>query len=373
MFKMNGIAFQNRQIHYSEIPDRSQLVPGQNLIDYSAWTEGETRLALLAEQLNIIASFYPEDREVQKARGVLIDTLHKGLHRASLPTGILSGKVGQVAREIKKARRMVNPANGERLYGRKNGIGAGIGDPLIPMEDCELIMQEYYQTNNMATLEAYKTCRKENEMKGLLNNHLEKSSHHLLYEFLTPKERSISPNVVAVKSLNHRIGTDLLSQSSQLSRENIRLWMRNGVMRHNALNGLEPLPPEYSIDLLRSNPKNAQGAAVNGVGIGVEPVSTTIALIVAIAKLVGAIAAALSAAAGLIYLLKSKDPSGAAAFVQQTQGIGTETWGPQENDWFGGGAPPPSTTPPDSSSQDQDKALPFIIAGGVLGAYLLLD
>lgn len=367
---MSTKTFIRNRIDPSEIHDRSLLVPEKNLINYSAWTEGETKLALLAEQANILASFYPEDKEVQKARGILIDTLYKGLHRAPMPTGFHSGKVATVVGAIRKARKQTQPANGQMLFGREGGIGGGIGDPLIPMTDCSSIINnlEGPSDPNWSSSQAlYQECAKENKMKKILNEHLEKSSHHLLYEFVKSSEVNNYPATVAVKAINHRIGTDVLHQVTKLSRNNIRLWMRNGVMRHNVLEGLEPLPPEDSINLLRNNPKFKE--AINGIGV-VE--TATIALIIAIAKLVGAIAAAITAAAGLIMLLKKND-SASAQFWQQTQGIGTETWGPGENDWQGGGEAPPGSLPPGAGLDGSDQSLPLLLIGGGLGLFLLLD
>ncbi|MDV7397209.1 hypothetical protein RZS08_37760, partial [Arthrospira platensis SPKY1] len=164
---------------------------------------------------NILASFYPEDKEVQKARGILIDTLYKGLHRAPMPTGIYSGKVATVAKAMKQARKLTQPANGKMIFGRNGGVGGGIGDPLIPMNDCATIINSLEGPSDpkwSSAQAAYQACIKENKMKKLLNDHLEKSSHHLLYEFVKESEINSSPVTVAVKATNHRIGTGVLNQ-----------------------------------------------------------------------------------------------------------------------------------------------------------------
>lgn len=334
----------------SEYKDRAALVPPRSYINYTALTDGELRLTLLAEQANILAAMYPENKEIQHSRALLIDSLYKGLHNGALPVGIFTGNVAEVVSQIRRARTNTLPSIG-KLYGRRNPA-KGIGDPLIPYDDCVVIEHEDPLTG--WTWQEYEdpNCEKNNQFKSILNAHLEKASHHILYEFVT--NANVQPGVVITKSVNHKAATSTIHQTTALGRENIRLWMRNGVLRHNAQKKAGALSPEITIQYLREN---------GGKSIGIAP-----AVLVAI---IGAIAAAISAAAQMVAACKQADSASAALF-NQLQGIGTETWGPEGPDWQiddGNGGGSGSTTTESNSFFDNDLAMPLLVGAG---AYLLL-
>lgn len=343
-------------IHGLDAEERRQRageIPGPSYINYTALTEGELQLTLLAEQVQMLAAYYPEDKELQKSKNLLIDALYRGVHRAgALPGGIVTGRLATVVAAIRNARNLARPAAVE-ITGRKKAISGGIGDPLIPYEDCEVIVDD---PNDPLGVWSYtdNECIKRNNIKKILNDGLEKGSHHILYEFVT--NPNAAPSIVAVKTQNHRAAVATISQISKLSQTSMKMWVRNGVIRHNLIQGAGALQPEETIATIKSG-------ATQVAGIG-EPL--TAAALLAILK---AIAAAIGAIATLVMLLKQKDPQ-TAALWNQFQGIGTGVWGPEQTDWYTGGGAPPAGTQPGAGS-DLEKYLPYGLM--LAGAYVLLD
>ena len=341
-----------------EYRDRAKLVPPQNYMNFTALTDGELRLTLLADQANILSAMYPENKVLKRSKNILVDALYKGVHNNPLPSGIYTGELATVVSAVRQAREDVRPAIGQ-IFGRRN-LGKGIGDPLIPYEDCQQYQEnEYgqlYGTGNYDT-----SCLKANAIKKILNDGLEKSSHHILYEFV--KNPNTQPQLVAIKYQNHRATKETVSKITKLNVENMRLWLRNGVIRHNALKGAGPLQPENTIDVFRAVSLEEQGKVS---GIGVIPVAVLI---------IQAIAAAVGACAALVAAFKQKDQQ-TAALWDQMNGIGTGAFGPQLQDWNMDGV----IDEQDQILQNQqnntgsgllesDLAIPLIIGGT---AYLLL-
>lgn len=338
-------------IPQDEWADRGAKVPDQNFINYTALTEGELNLALLNEQLNILSNYYPEIKDFSAGKTMIDNALYKGIHGAPPAFGILSPELQKVAKAITKARKKTSAATGRYIFGRKSSKMGGVEDPLVPLNECWKILEnvEPNDPNWGSAQAAYKACQDDNKYRPILNTHLEKSSHHLLYEFTKAQELSVYPTQVVVKATLHKAGTSTLHKVTNLSSENIRLWMRNGIMRTNAKKGTEPYQPEQTIQILAENA---------GEGIGVLPIAVIVAIITAIA-------AAATAAAQLISSIKSSNPADAYKF-QEVQGIGTGAFGPENGDWYGyqpggnGGGDQPAT------DEFSKMALPLAIGAGAL-------
>lgn len=335
-----------------EYRDRAKLVPPQNYMNFTALTDGELRLTLLADQANILSAMYPENKVLKRSKNILVDALYKGVHNNPLPSGIYTGELATVVSAVRQAREDVRPAIGQ-IFGRRN-LGKGIGDPLIPYEDCQQYQEnEYGQLYGTGSYDT--SCLKANAIKKILNDGLEKSSHHILYEFV--KDPNVQPQLVAIKYQNHRATKETISKITKLNVENMRLWLRNGVIRHNAMKGVGPLQPENTIDVFKA--VSLEKANVSGIGV-----------IPAAVLIIQAIAAAIGACAALVASLKQKDAQ-TAALWNQLNGIGTGAFGPEGPDWLSGGPPGPITNnnTEDTSLIKDEVAIPIII-GGV--AYLLL-
>jgi hypothetical protein len=314
-------------------------VPAQRGIDYKRMSEGELRLSLIAEQLNILGKYYNKPQYIE-AQNRIIDTLYKGLHVNTPFIGASAGAaMAMVSREIKKARKMTQPA-GKILY---RNLSKGINDPLIPLEDCDSIwndpkwegMPVWEKAKKAAPL--MKECAAQNEEAKIINTKLESSSHHLLYEYLIP---SGAPAVVAAKSVSHRNAVSTLASVTSLSRDNLRLWIRNGIMRKNAEAGADPFQPEKTIEILANEIPDKEN--ISGP------------FILALPKIILAIGSAIAATATLISAL---DASKRNQIYATASGIGTSTFGPEESDWVAG----QSAATPGGSDQN---LLPLALAAG---------
>lgn len=351
----------------SEWTDRGRNVAAPTYMNYSAMTEGELRAALVYDQLKIYSEFYPENQDYRRAAAVLQDAIFTGLHGPSLPNSALSG--GQAyafARTLlERSRRLTQPA--AHYMVNRPAIGKGRDDFFDPVAALELfgalaslvghpdqVTEKQPQVGFLLpilgiSLFAKKkkeptTAELQAKYQKLLNEKLEGSSHHILYNFVAnPNAES---GTVAAKTLNHRLAVAKWAEITGLSEENIRQWLRNGVLRGNAKQGIAPLTPEDSIETLRVGVPQKNASASSGVG---EPI--TIGLVIAI---LSAISGAVAVTAQLINSLEARD---SLRFKSSLGDIGLTPFGPEETDWITG------------QPKKQDFLLPAAIAAG---AYILL-
>lgn len=330
-------------IPQNEMRDRAKGLPARSFVDYSALTDGEMKLILAYEQFRILSAYYPEAREARRSAELLKDALFMGLHG---PKNRLSGTdQAQVRRLIEQARARTAPAAfvmdgrasilqgiGDVIdrdtppivndWGRDgNGTGSAIDATLPPMpaftqKDCGKKPTGPFK--NKERREAYDLCAQQNQYVRLLNEKLEKSGHHILYSFNDKPNQS--PQVVTVKTVNHRAAIEKWNEITGLSKDNIRNWIRVGIMRNNARVGVEPYQPEQTIAVFKEGV-----IAKNQKGVG-EPL--TIAAIVAI---ISAITAAAGATAALINSLSARD---SLRFKSSLGDMGLPSFGPEEGDWL---------------------------------------
>ncbi len=317
----------------NEYKDRGKRVSAQQpFMDYGKMTVGETRLALAAEQAKILAAYYPEQKEFAIGAQELENLLYRGLHNQGIYLGL--NMPDFVRRAVGQALGKTKPEGGGELQRRAN-----IGAPLIPYEDCNKILQDptvSFHERPQALLK----CMDKNREIDILNTHLEKSAHHLLYEYA--KTTGI-PSTVAAKRVLHRNAVSKIGQLFEFDRGNLTLWLRNGVMRGNVISGAPPFQPEKTIDALKP-----------GAGLG-EPI--TIAAVTAIiTAIIGAIGATVS-------LLKAMQAARAQEIKTVAQGIGTQTFSPEQEDWDG-------QQQQGGTSADEEKGindyLPWVLGGAAL-------
>lgn len=349
-------------IPQNEYADRSKFVPQQRVINYGKLTVGETRIALAAEQARILAGFYPDMPEFLKGAEALENILHGGLHQG---LHLALGTPDFVRRAIGQSRGKTAPEGGAMWSGIQGR--AGIGEsPLIPYDDCDAMMTKipnyYSQIPDDYTLEDNANsmaCRSRNGEIVTMNKYLEPSAHHILYEYL--QNVNEQPTQVITKSVLHRNGVSAISRTFSFDRENLALWLRNGVMRNNTKQGIAPLQPEETI--LAFSQANSQNIS----GIGVEPVSTLLATVKIISGIITAIIGAASATLTLLASMKAMRSNEVKAAAQ---GIGTPTYGPEKTDWPAGYNPNNLQTTTESSLLSNDK-LPLLLGAGALGLIML--
>jgi len=276
-------------------------VPPKNYIDTFNFSGGEISAILLYEQLNIITS-QESSPELEASKAIIQDALYKGFN------------TGQGRHEIEKVkqpglRAALIKATKDATAQNKSRNAASIADPLIPLENCATYLNQAYGQNNPAE---YARCEAQNRYKRMLNEHLESSAHHLLYEYEAQPNRA--PATVAAKKVLHVGAIDALADITKLSRNNLSLWLRNGVLRENAKRGVGALQPESTIPALKQAADE---------GIGGLPVAVVVAIISAIA----------AAVAGTLQLVGQMQATERARIMQSAQTIGQPNFGPLKTDW----------------------------------------
>lgn len=342
-----------------EAKQRAKGLKKARFVNYTAMTDGELRLALLSEQFNILEGFYPENQDYKKGRLFLENAIANQVHVAGKQqiTG-LPDRLRFLYAEVAKAKMKNRPAATYIVSRNK------IGD-LIPQEDCRKILTSGVPTfsekgsGEKSQMERYIKCVEQNNQKKILNEHLEKSAHHLLYEYL--KNPNAVPGVVSAKFIGHQNAISALAEITKISRENIRLWVRNGVMRTNASKGIDPFQPEFTISIMAEEIPEKH-SSINGPFLAALPV------------IISAIAGAVSATTALIGAMKQKSQQDYIKTV--AQGIATPTFGPQEKDWFGNPIPnntstPGSTVPVSAASNLLSNNMLILGALGLVGLTLL--
>ncbi len=303
----------------NEFRDRSRNVPRKSYINFSTLTSGELKLALALEQAELLASFYPENREFGQIAETLRNALYMGVH----------GPAGEkyVSTPSEYARQIIRIARNQRgpaakyITDRESTLH-GPDNPLLknPLQECGREPGKILGVFNNKKQKDWETCMDQIGYQNLLNQKLESSAHHILYHF--EKNPNSAPNSVAAKKVLHGTAIYKWAEITGISADNITLWVRNGVMRGNTKQGMEPLQPEASIDLMRVGvPMKLE----SGVGF-IDP--ATIALLI---KLVSAISAAVGATVAMLKSLKVKDQ---LRFQSSLSDMGLPPFGPEESDWI---------------------------------------
>ena len=293
--------------------------------DFHKMTDGELSNQLKAAQFKALkASFpnHPEAKKWQRTYEMYLDSIWNGLHGLQgnvLNFRALDDDLRLVALDIKKNSKRVGASSphGVELYDREHvGIGT---DPIIQIlkaSDCPDPKQRNFNTsthtyidaNSSAAYAIYDACiSKVMNQGGLLwketlNNYLEKSSHHCLYEFVDDLQGSQLRPTTSWKIGAHKQSLGVVSRISGLSRDNMTEWFRLGIMRRNAVKGVGALPPAQTIDTIFSDP-TATIAAVQSQttdGIGIIP---------AAAFIIWACVGAITAIAGLVQAINKQEPT----------------------------------------------------------------
>ena len=251
----------------NKINDGSPFSPG-------SVTDGELNLQLISRQLDFIKQrAYNEGNihsynQLSKAQGKIYDAISSGLANlspSSFFTGFWEPEIHSVAQAINKAIPRYMPAAGVMgLVGRKDFyIGT---DPIIAPQniaDCEkYILGKYGQAIDYVR---YSDCRKKvqkaNDDAKILNDHLEDSAHKFIYEFVTPDQHAawniIDPALGFKINIHKSVGNEL-SAYTEISRDNLVLWMYNGVLANNAKSerlNFTAFTPQETIGYLIENPQ----------------------------------------------------------------------------------------------------------------------
>ena len=298
----------------------SPTVTAQPFYNYAQMTSGELNLNLIKEQLNILSSAHPESKYLpswQKGIDLINDTIYKGVHglgSISLFTGIFDSNLFPVAQAIRRAEKRILPASTLLATDQRNSVIQGI-DPDLQLVDSKTFCGKYLasQYGQGVDYVAYDKCIRlvedQNADKKLLNDKFEDSAHYILYEFVSNQQlrdwSQIDLDLVQ-KIFLHKSVTNSLSVRTLIDRDNLQLWLRNGVMRNNA--NAQKLDytaysPEETIALIMQHPELGLYNANGEPRIG-EPI--TFAVCIAIAIIIATCGAI---AIDIIRTFQGKDPA----------------------------------------------------------------
>lgn len=400
-------------IDEKESMQRSGEVKPAPYIPYNALTQGEFTLALLAEKAKIMADYYQSPMYREESQ-MFQNALYRGIHGSTPYVGAIPNELISAARAINYASRLTKPATRFGINNRPGGIGKGVyigaEDPIIPYtveegkckkwvadylnktyrelipegprsyEDWDNITRDYSKYKGPKAADLFAKCIKQHEIEKILNANLEKCGHHTLYGYL-PKGNAF-PASITSKSLNERMGQEVLANIGEFDTGLIRNWLNVGIMRYNTKQaGLQPynqmetnailttLPPDGQKEWMqiivkhqkiRNSVQESQIVSelmavlkkYNQPSVGIAP-----AVVVAI---IGACVALLTAVTEMISELE-KEKSNAFGTVS---GIGTQAFGPEENDW--------KLSPGSGNNQDSGSSnTPLLIGGAAILAAVL--
>ncbi|MEM1323655.1 MAG: hypothetical protein AAGG75_25565 [Bacteroidota bacterium] len=321
-----------RQTALNEAPDRAaQAYPSAP--PFAVLGNDRATSALLLHKMRILGSYYSDRPEVQRARQYVEDAIATGQTRTPGTSDIER----QVAQKVSKLRlNRSSIGNNEDLveeFFQRTLAGESLDYPKVA-EACVRKHGCYF-------CDEMNICRAELRLFVDASNHINESGYHMLYEFAPAN----SPEAAVVtKRVLHRNAISNLAEITKLSRENMANWAEASVMEANRKKLLPPLYPAESIIELRDGIASGDTASVGAIPVAVA--------------IIGAIAGALTAAAGVITSLRAD----ASQLQYNAAGFGQPTFGPEVGDF-------PGSLPGAGGALGSSNLLPLAL--GAAGLFLL--
>lgn len=376
----------------NELPDRGREVKaGPDYIPYLGMTEGQMSLALLREQLKLYSVAYPDFPEYRQGLTMVENALYKGIGNYKY-LGAIPDNLQAVAALINRAAGMTQTAGGE-LFAVKQPKNVYIGAPIVPItqEDCKWLasvaMGRKYWGNDPSRwpkiavwenlnaggsipisgqkatkaewLQLVEDCEFRKEMERLLNEKLEKCSHHMLYKSVPSNYPPVSGTAMNLKRILHNAGIESLANAAGVSIGNMRDWTEIGVQRSNALKGIGPLGSVISGFYVATNGSDKAyqdfvqwQTGAKSVKIGIAPAVVT--------AIVAIVTAALAVAQEIVKAINLRK----VTVMASAQGFGTTAYNSEIGDLAQGGVVTPGAGGNNTG---------LVLAAAAAGAYLLLD
>lgn len=401
---MTRISYIAGPVPTDEIQDRAAGIQPAAYFNPLVLTEGGAYLRLMRDQVKVLSEYYPENRTYRKGLAMIDNQLHAGLHGPTVYLGSVDRALYPVVRAIDVYKTRRQPATRPQMP----SVGAAswqdesmVAGPLPEVTQAFAVwwfLQDRAYLTGIGFKDAQQLKTNLEGMKGvppvaprtvfekkwaeyarkyenlkfvteLYNERIEKFAHHPLYNFLPQSTRDY-PSAVVTKNILHSAGIQAMANQGEFSTDNMSLWTRNSILRANINGGVGAFSPERSIFELTQLPESdlntflnvrtsatpgsqRPGATVKG-HIGALPLAALIPLI----------AAAISAAAGIVQqILASKSQQNAYASVQ---GWGTDAYAAKEKDFQNFKLGPDGLPVIEPTTN-----WPLIIGGGGLAAWLL--
>lgn len=313
---------------------------------YKNWqvkSEGEFALQLILDRLLIEKNYYGDPQGLyQVAENMIYNAVSAGLHTANgiASFGPLPDELMGVARDIKRARRLTKNA-AFRIAGPFDPYS---NDPIVSDTTCvsirarldELIFQVTPVTPPNSALrreiaqlqKELAICVDRVDHAKLLNENLEGASPDYAYAYFTSQEinQGKVARVVEGKSISQGIALERISSITKVSKNNLRIWTENGIMRQNVNNGTQPF--------LGRETAYAVGYAhqANNPNIGFLDGASLIAVITLATTIITAVAQAVTASRNMFDAFKREERAIIESSIKRP---GTQGFSPLEDDWFG--------------------------------------
>jgi hypothetical protein len=311
-------------------------------IDINGITGGQLTLELLDDQLNILIQHYGDpDGILQKARNMIFYSKKNHFHyNNTLPTGYIDPRLYDLIRQINDASKNTR-INGkwydttieELEYKRPTKYPRNCSDILANdkyYKDAQSGLQnivkngrddrnEYDQLKKyvFAARKDVEECELSYEFSDLLAKQIDKSAHHMLYEFVEhPNEL---PSTVGTKAVLHKTAISSLSDLAYIDRNNVRIMAENGIMRTNSGAKAKEITPQYTLDVLRESINVNDPKARIGV-FGIDDIAIIVAVISQAIKW------------ATDFKQKMNDQR-RASFESLNNGFGTKGYSPDPIDW----------------------------------------
>jgi len=330
-------------------------------IPYLSLTEGEMRLELLRQRMQMFSAFYPDVPEYRRAVSLVDDVLKAGVHGGVSFIGAIPDELQQVARVIAQAVDQTRPAAGGELLGRES-IMNGIGE-IIPTADSTLRRNNCIKKVNNSNLPykeqqaGVKKCETLFEIERIYNGYMERIGHHTVYNRITQGWPD-TPDRVFTKLILHDAGIEGMANAAELSKNLISDWVENGVLAKNSAIGAGLIGSTTTSFYLSPDPELSLSKYLawqqqrGGAKIGIAP-----AVVVAI---VGAI----TAVAGAAFQFLTEIQKQKAFAMSEAKGFGTSAYSAAQSDWpIGAGNP--------TTGEQSNRT--FTLLAAAAGAYFLLD
>lgn len=263
---------------FADGPKKAYLPAVSNIANLS---QGELKLQLLKSNLVLKQNYYGDpDGTLSKAIYLIDDAISGGLVNFSLPTGSVDPVYNPVINAIVKAKarhieQINNLQTGFNMFDPSSAISGKFFTAGLDYEGLKKCIEsikpekaDWFYRNfsgkdyvefegssykaNAALLECIKTqlfiqWSKKNIFE---TDNFRKASHHMLYEFIDSSNSGSLSTAGQVKRGFHQSWVDAFANISGMDRDNVRLYIENGIGYTSALSKLKDIEPAGSIQAL---------------------------------------------------------------------------------------------------------------------------
>ena len=346
-----------QQVPADENAQRGALLAAaeKTYIPFYGLTGGEFRLYLMQRELEAFKAYFPEYRALYERGENLIRAALSG---RTVYYGALPAELQPVAAAIEDAT--------TRKYSVIRFLEgatprAAVKGGVIPTDYCDKYKKGHFDYTTGQWVEDYSAeyndcLARMSSWEDILNAHLEKTSAHMLYNFIPANDEAQYTNKVQFKKLLHVQGVSAFAFATDFNRADIEEWMRLGVKLSAMENGLGITDALSVCQQMRDNPTDTP--QINA------PIPLVTILIIKV------ILAAIAAAVAIVQAIEQRKLAEIRAGQIKSFGspeYSADPFDHKKTDPNGNPNPNPTPTP---TTKDNSA---LIVGGAVLAGFLLLN